>query len=184
MVAHFTNSPKKTNILKKLLEEDGIQIPLGMLKFSTTRWSGAFRVLCRLLRLKKYLDKYFLDQNVDKDISLQTSDWKKILQIAGLLESFTIITNFLQYKCKSIAAAKFTFLSFLQRAISDAKSSEIEFEGENKEEFETKITSSLAKKILKRLDENFKKAFGSFLKYFTSDRIILNEETNAHLAAL
>ena len=38
LVAHFTNSPKKTNILKKLQEEDGIQIPLGMLKFSTTRW--------------------------------------------------------------------------------------------------------------------------------------------------
>ena len=167
LVAAFTASPNKTEKLKKLQIDDGVKIPLGMVKFSTTRWSAAFKVLCRLLRLKKYLDQFFLNEAFEKDLILQTVDWKKILQIAALLNNFSLITTFLQFKNRSINAAKHSFLSLLLNDIKEAKTSEIEFEGENKKLYSTKITLSLPKKMLKRLEKNFKAAFGKYLDVFT-----------------
>jgi len=60
LVSYFTTSPKRTRLLKEVqtdkLEEG--QKPLGMKKFSATRWSGTHAVLLRLIRLKDALREY------------------------------------------------------------------------------------------------------------------------------
>ncbi len=104
---------------------------------------------------------------------LKPSDWKKALQIAALSEPFSINTKFLQFKNRSVSAAKLSFLNFLDSSIKNARNGQVEFEGEAKEVFNTKITTALAIEMLQRLKKNFNDKFGSYLKVFETSNTSL-----------
>ena len=62
LVAYFSKSPKRTRLLKKI-QKEYLELSnkkfnqsnlVGVLKFSGTRWSGAFMALSRLFRLKDH----------------------------------------------------------------------------------------------------------------------------------
>ena len=181
LVAHFTISPLRTSKLLRYQEKDHVKemkalvetellttekrrkFFVGMTKFSTTRWSAAYKVCLRLLRLKKHIDQYFYDEEID-DVNLNSEEWAALKQIAVLLSPFSTITTLLQHKEKSIAGARYLFLATLRHNLDLLKKGKsLTIKGEEGVQIKSSITKKLPKLMLERLDIYFNHYFGDFL---------------------
>ena len=136
---------------------------VGVLKFSGTRWSGAFMALSRLFRLKDHIKKYFSEHDDDSEVKLTNAEWKLIPQFLVLFEPLNLITKKLQVKHASTSSYKYFYVNFLHDIFTEALEGNVmEVDVENIE-INVKLTCPLVKDAAKRFVKSLKKEFQEFL---------------------
>ncbi len=104
------------------------------------------------LRLDDVIEIWQKKIKVPADIELTNEDWRVMREAAAMLEPFYTLTNFLQYKYRSVASAKVLFVTHLNSRIEALDNGEeVVFFGENGVSYKTRLTTELGLEMLQRL---------------------------------
>ena len=161
-VKYFTQSAQRTRRLKELQlkdknnEDTNHGKGLGMVKFSATHWCGAYYVLQRMLRIRKYLDEYFIQSKDPKKLSLNNRDWLVVLEVCSMLSPFEEVTRFVQFKYRSIGACEYAFLEHLDSMIQELERGlPLTFSDGGLVKYTIAIEEKLPRQMLTMLRRNF-----------------------------
>ena len=119
VVKMFTMCPKKERRLRAIQTSKNEKVIVGLLKFSGTRWNGAYMALGRLYRLQSYLIMYFNKYEEDKSFEITNYEWTIIPQVLAILDKVNDFTKKLQYKEVSLTAYKYIFINELIKHFED-----------------------------------------------------------------
>ena len=127
-VAHFTRSPRRGELFRKVQEQFAEQASileasapdLRHVRHSATRWSGDYEMMLRVCELRGPQDLYFREHDTHKHLQLNFLEYKSLGHLCGVFaDAMEVCTRLQGREGSSVSAAYGMFVELQRNATRD-----------------------------------------------------------------